>query len=123
VMARCEGTPELILIGTGSELSLAAKAYEQLTADGVKARLVSLPSWSRYEEQSDEYKESVLPGAVEARVAVEMGSELGWDRYVGSKGVAITMHSFGASAPAAKLADKFGFTVENVVKVAKGLIG
>jgi transketolase len=123
VLASCEGTPEVILIGTGSELSLVAKAYEQLTAEGVKARVVSLPSWSRYEEQSDEYKEQVLPGAVEARVAVEMASELGWDRYVGSKGVAITMKSFGASAPAAKLADKFGFTVDHVVKVAKQLVG
>ena len=85
----------------------------------MKARVVSLPSWFRYEQQDDSYKESVLPGAVDARVAIEMAGEIGWDRYVGSKGRTITMSTFGASAPIAKLADKYGFTPENVVKVAK----
>jgi len=115
--------PQVILIATGSELALAAKAHEQLKADGVRSRVVSMPSWYRYELQSDAYKESMLPKAVKARLAIEMGSELGWDRYVGHEGKTITMATFGASAPLAKLADKFGFTVENVVKVAKGMIG
>jgi len=84
---------------------------------------VSLPSWHRYELQSDAYKESVLPKAVTARVAIEMASELGWDRYVGSVGRTVTMSSFGASAPLAKLQDKYGFTVENVVTVAKATMG
>ncbi len=122
VLADCDGTPDVILIGTGSELPLVAQAHEKLLADGVKSRVVSLPSWHRYELQDDDYKESVLPNGVRARVAVEMAGELGWDRYVGHDGVAITMSSFGASAPATKLADKYGFTVDNVVKVAKQVI-
>jgi transketolase len=119
VLADCEGTPEVILIATGSEVSLAIEAYEKLKGEGVKARVVSMPSWHRYEVQDEAYKESVLPSAVPARVGIEMASEMGWDRYVGMKGKTIAMSSFGASAPLAKLADKFGFTVENVVKVAK----
>ena len=122
VLADCEGTPDVILIGTGSELPLVAKAHEQLIADGVKSRVVSMPSFHRYELQDDDYKESVLPKAVSARVAVEMASEFGWDRYVGNQGKAITMSSFGASAPATKLADKYGFTVDNIVKTAKQVI-
>jgi transketolase len=122
VLADCDGTPDVILIGTGSELPLVAKAHEQLMANGVKSRVVSLPSFHRYELQDDDYKESVLPKAVTARVAVEMASEFGWDRYVGMAGKAITMSSFGASAPATKLADKYGFTLENIVKVAKQVI-
>ena len=122
VLADCEGTPEVILIATGSEVSLAVSAYEQLKGEGVKARVVSMPSWHRYELQDEAYKESVLPSAVPARVAIEMAGELGWDRYVGMKGKTIAMSTFGASAPLAKLADKFGFTVEHVVKVAKEVI-
>ncbi|WP_174290838.1 transketolase [Sphingomonas bacterium] len=122
VLADCDGDPEVILIATGSEMSLVVDAHEQLIADGVKSRVVSLPSWYRYELQDDDYKESVLPKAVTARVAVEMAGELGWDRYVGNVGVAITMSSFGASAPIKKLQDKYGFTVDNVVKVAKSLM-
>jgi transketolase len=122
VLADCDGTPDVILIATGSEVSLVVEAHEKLIADGVKSRVVSLPSWYRYELQDDDYKESVLPKAVTARVAVEMAGELGWDRYVGNTGVAITMSSFGASAPIAKLQDKYGFTVDNVVKVAKSLM-
>jgi transketolase len=82
-----------------------------------------MPSWYRFELQSDAYKESVFPAGVTARLAVEMGGELGWDRYVGPKGRTITMRTFGASAPIAKLADKYGFTVDNVVKVAKEMLG
>lgn len=111
--------PEIILIATGSEVSLAVNAYEQLKADGVAARVVSMPSWYRYEIQSDDYKESVLPAGITARVAIEMAGEMGWERYVGLSGRTITMSTFGASAPLSKLQDKFGFTVENVIKVAK----
>ena len=124
VLADCEGgEPEVILIATGSEVSLAVKAYEQLKGEGVRARVVSMPSWYRYELQDEAYKESVLPSAVSARVAIEMAGELGWTRYVGMKGKVIAMSTFGASAPLAKLADKYGFTVENVVKVAKEVMG
>jgi transketolase len=123
ILADCEGTPEVILIATGSEVSLAVKAYERLSADGVKARVVSMPSWHRYEAQDAAYKESVLPKGVKARVAIEMGGEIGWDRYVGLEGRTVTMSTFGASAPLAKLADKFGFTADNVVKVAKEVMG
>jgi transketolase len=119
VLADCEGTPEIILLSTGSELSLAVKAYEQLKAEGVKARVVSMPSWHRYELQDEAYKESVMPGAVTARVAIEMAGEFGWSRYVGNQGRIIAMTTFGASAPLAKLQDKYGFTVENIVKVAR----
>lgn len=115
--------PELILIATGSEVSLAVKAHEALTAQGVRSRVVSMPSWYRYELQDAAYKESVLPRGVTARVAIEMGGEIGWDRYVGLDGRTVTMSTFGASAPIAKLQDKFGFTVDNVVKVARELLG
>jgi transketolase len=115
--------PEAILIATGSEVSLAVKAYEQLKAEGVQVRVVSLPSWSRYELQDAAYKESVLPKGVTARLAIEQGGEIGWDRYVGLEGRTITMSTFGASAPIAKLQDKFGFTVENAVKIVKDMLG
>ena len=122
VLASCEGIPDVILIGTGSEVSLVVDAYEKLTADGVKARVVSMPSWFRYEKQDEAYKESVLPKAVKARLAVEMAGEIGWDRYVGLDGKTVTMNTFGASAPIAKLQDKFGFTIDHVVSVAKSLM-
>ena len=122
VLADCDGTPDVILIATGSEVSLVVKAHEKLKSEGVKSRVVSMPSWYRYELQSNEYKESVLPKGVKARLAVEMAGELGWDRYVGHEGRTITMSTFGASAPLAKLTDKFGFTVENVVSTAKSML-
>jgi len=118
-----DADPELILIATGSEVSLAVKAHEELTAQGVRSRVVSMPSWFRYELQDQAYKDSVLPKSVTARVAIEMGGELGWDRYIGFEGRTVTMSTFGASAPIAKLQDKFGFTVDNVVKVARELLG
>ena len=121
VLASSEN-PEVILIGTGSEVGLAVAAYEKLTGEGIAARVVSMPSWFRYEQQSDEYKESVLPKAVKARVSIEMASEIGWDRYVGLEGKAISMATFGASAPLAKLQDKFGFTVDKVVETAKSVM-
>ena len=114
--------PEVILIATGSELSLVVEAHEQLVTDGVRSRVVSLPSWYRFELQDKAYRDGVLPPATKARLAVEMAGEMGWDRYVGSHGDTITMSTFGASAPLAKLQDKYGFTVANIVETAKRLI-
>jgi transketolase len=114
-----DGKPELILIGTGSEVSLCVGAYEQLTIEGVKARVVSLPSWDLFEKQSQSYKDEVLPPSVGARVAVEQGSTFGWARWVGPTGSVVGMTTFGASAPIKDLQKKFGFTVENVIKVAR----
>lgn len=111
--------PQVILIATGSEVSLAVAAYEQLKDQGIGARVVSMPSWELFEDQDQAYRDSVLPPAVKARVVVEQAGPLGWDRYVGQTGAKVVMHSFGASAPLAKLQEKFGFTVENVVKLAK----
>lgn len=111
--------PQVILIATGSEVSLAVAAYEQLKDQGIGARVVSMPSWELFEDQDQAYRDSVLPPAVKARVVVEQAGPLGWDRYVGRTGAKVVMNSFGASAPLAKLQEKFGFTVENVVKLAK----
>jgi transketolase len=122
VLADCDGEPEVVLIATGSELSLAVDAYEKLTEAGTKARVVSLPSWYRFELQDKGYRDSVLPPAAKARLAIEMAGSMGWDRYVGSHGDTITMSTFGASAPLAKLQDKFGFTVDNIVDKARTLI-
>jgi transketolase len=122
VLADCDGEPEVILIATGSELALVVNAHEKLLADGVKSRVVSMPSWYRYELQSEEYKESVLPSSVPSRLAVEQAGEMGWHRYVGLKGRTITMSTFGASAPISKLQDKYGFTLDNVVKVAREML-
>jgi transketolase len=114
--------PEVILIATGSEISLAIAAHEKLVESGVRSRVVSIPSWALFEKQPLKYRESVLPPAVTARVAVEQAGSLGWDRYVGPGGAMVTMTTFGASAPLAKLQDKFGFTVDNVVKVARSVM-
>jgi len=120
VLADAEGgAPDVILIGTGSEVSLCVTAYEKLTAEGVKVRLVSMPSWELFEAQGEVYRERVLPAKVRARVSVEAGSPLGWDRYVGARGEIIAMRSFGASAPAGDLATRFGFTAERVYEAAK----
>jgi transketolase len=117
-----DGRPEVILLATGSEVSLCVSAHEQLTAAGIKARVVSMPSWDIFEKQSDAYKSQVLPPAVKARVSVEQASTLGWDRYVGPSGKMIGMHSFGASAPAKDVQKKFRFTVEHVVEAAREAI-
>jgi transketolase len=122
VLADCEGEPQVILIATGSEVHLAIDAYEDLSADGVRARVVSLPSWYLFDNQDDEYRNSVLPEAVQARVAVEQASTLGWDRYVGPQGKIVAMHTFGASAPLDEVQRKFGFTPEGVVKAARELL-
>jgi transketolase len=113
------GKPELILIGTGSELSLCVEAHEKLTQEGIRSRVVSMPSWELFEKQNEAYKESVFPTNVAARVSVEMGATLGWDRYVGPKGEMVGMHRFGASAPIKDLLKKFGFTTEAVIAAAR----
>jgi transketolase len=117
------GKPEVILLGTGTELQHCVAAYEKLKAEGIKARVVSMPCWEIFDQQDAAYKESVLPAAVTARVSIEMGATLGWDRYVGPKGKMIGMHSFGASAPLKDLLPKFGFIPDNVVAAAKQLLG
>jgi transketolase len=111
--------PEVILIGTGSEVALCLKAYEQLSAEGVAARVVSMPSWELFELQDKAYRDGVLPPTVKARVSVEEGSVLGWDRYVGIAGAKIGMHTFGSSAPLKDLMRKFGFTPERVFAEAQ----
>ncbi len=110
------GSPEVILIGTGSEVGLCVSAYETLAGEGVRARVVSMPSWELFEHQSQEYKDSVLPPAVKARVSVEQASTMGWHRYASSH---IGMTTFGASAPLKELQKKFGFTPEAVVSAAR----
>jgi len=117
------GKPDLILMGTGTELWLCVAAQEKLAEEGVKARVVSIPSFELFDRQDSAYKESVLPAVVTARVTVEMASTFGWDRYAGPKGKMIGMHTFGASAPLKDLLKKFGFTVENVVAKAKEVMG
>ncbi|MBM2803862.1 MAG: Transketolase [Deltaproteobacteria bacterium] len=120
ILADAEGAkPQVILIGTGSEVSLCVEAYEQLQKDGIQARVVSMPSWELFEKQTKDYREQVLPSSVTARVAVEQAVAFGWAQYVGMTGAVIGMKSFGASAPFQHLQKKFGFTVENIVAAAK----
>jgi transketolase len=119
VLADSGGKPDVILLATGSEVSLCVEAFEKLKAEGVKARVVSMPSWELFEEQDQAYRDSVLPPDVTARVSVELGSTFGWERYVGMGGAKIGMKSFGASAPIKDVIKKFGFTPEAVVGAAK----
>ncbi len=119
----CEGTPDIILIGTGSEVSLCVTAAEQLTAEGKKVRVVSMPSWELFDEQDAAYQESVLPKAVTHRVAVEAACSMGWHRFVGINGGLVTVDRFGASAPGGTVMEKYGFTVDNVVATAKKILG
>ena len=121
ILDDCEGTPDLILIASGSEVSLAVQAKAELVKDGQKVRVVSMPSMEVFEEQTEEYKESVLPKAVRRRVAVEALSGFGWNKYTGLDGALVTMDGFGASGPAEKLMEHFGFTAEHVVEVARSL--
>jgi transketolase len=118
-----EGNPEVILIASGSEVSLAVEAHKQLLSEGIRARVVSMPSWDIFEHQPPEYRNSVLPPTVPARVAVEQASTFGWERYVGPSGRVIAMHTFGASAPLGELQRKFGFQPDQVVAAAKELVG
>jgi transketolase len=114
-----DGKPEVLLLASGSEVSLCVTAYEQLKAEGIKVRVVSMPSWELFEQQSPEYRESVIPAAVTARVSVEQAATFGWSHYVSPSGQRIGMKTFGASAPLKELQKKFGFTPEHVVAVAK----
>jgi transketolase len=117
------GDPQVILIASGSEVSLAVAAHEKLLAEGIRSRVVSMPSWDIFEHQTQEYRDSVLPPAVTARVAVEQASTFGWERYVGTAGRVIGMKTFGASAPLKELQKKFGFEPDRVAEVARGLLG
>ena len=118
VLAEGEGgKPDVILLATGSEVHLALAAREELQADGISARVVSMPCWELFDRQSQQYREEVLPPSVKARVAVEQASTLGWDRYVGDHGAVVGMHTFGASAPLKQLLVKFGFTPDRVAQV------
>lgn len=119
VLYDCEGTPDVILLGTGSELSLCVEAHERLTAEGVKSRVVSVPCWELFDEQDEAYRNAVLPPEVTNRVAVEAGIRMGWDRYIGSNGKFIGMDSFGASAPYQEVYEYFGITVDKIVEAAK----
>ncbi len=119
VLDDCDGTPDVLLLATGSEVELCVKAKAQLAEEGIKARVVSMPCFEEFEKQSDEYKESVIPSAVKARVCVEAGSPYSWYQYAGDKGEIVAMSTFGASGPAPLLFKQFGFTVENVVEKAK----
>ena len=122
VLVENSPTPDIILIGTGSEVQLAVGAYEQLVKEGVKARVVSMPSWELFERQSKEYRTSVFPPTVKKRIAIEALVTMGWEKYVGDNGKIIGMHSFGTSAPVDAIFKHFGFTVEHVVKTAKEIL-
>ena len=122
IMSDSDGTPELILIGTGSEVSLCEDAAEKLRGEGKKVRVVSMPCWKLYEEQDDSYKESVLPKSVKKRLVVEAMSSFGWHRYIGDEGDMLSVETFGASAPGGTVMEKFGYTVDNVVSRANALL-
>jgi transketolase len=123
VLIDTTSAPEMILIATGSEVALAVGACDELAKRGVKARVVSLPSWELFDAQPRDYRESVLPPAVKTRLAIEAGVAQGWHKYVGDQGKIMSIQRFGASAPAGVLAEKFGFTVDAVVTVSRQLRG
>jgi transketolase len=124
VLADAPGAnPEVILIASGSEVILALQAHEEMLAEGIRSRVVSMPSWEIFDHQTQEYRESVLPPSVKARVAIEQASTLGWAQYVGDAGRVIGMKTFGASAPLKELQRKFGFEPDRVAAVAKELLG
>ncbi len=122
VLADAAGKPDLILIGSGSEVHVALEAGRRLTQEGVAVRVVSMPSWELFEKTSPEYRRQVLPRDVKARVAIEAGLPFGWERYVGENGAVIGMSGFGASAPGETLMEEFGFTPENLIKSALELL-
>ncbi|MEQ8671916.1 MAG: transketolase [Aggregatilineales bacterium] len=122
VLADSEGTPDVILISSGSEVHIAHEAYKQLRAEGIKARVVSIPSWELFDAQDDTYKESVLPASVTARVSIEAGVTLGWQKYTGLRGINIGVDHFGASAPYEEIYEAFGLTPEKMVEAAKSLL-
>jgi transketolase len=116
------GDPEVVLIASGSEVSLAVEAHEKLITEGIRSRVVSMPSWDIFEHQTQEYQDSVLPPGVIARIAVEQASTFGWERYIGKRGRMIGMKTFGASAPLKELQKKFGFEPDQIVAAAKQLL-
>jgi transketolase len=122
VLKDCQGEPQLILIGTGAETGLVVQAAEKLSGEGLRVRVVSMPSWELFEAQDRSYRDSVLPPNVHARLAVEAGSPQGWDRWVGLRGDVLGVERFGASAPGSEMLKQYGFTVENVVARAKALL-
>ena len=117
-----ESTPDLIIMGTGSEVQHALTGAQMLEQDGVAVRVVSMPSWELFESQPDTYRESVLPSSVRARVAIEAGARIGWERYTGLDGAIIGMDGYGASAPGATNMKEFGFTAENVVETGRRVL-
>ena len=119
VLADCDGTPQVILLSSGSEVHIAHDAYKQLMNEGIKTRVVSLPCWELFAEQPDDYKESVLPAAVTARVSIEAGVTLGWERWIGAKGESIGVDRFGASAPYKRIYEEYGLTADAVVEAAR----
>jgi len=124
ILADAEGgRPQVILMATGSEVYLCLEAYEKLQSEGVRARVVSMPSWDLFERQDQSYRDQVLPPDITARVAVEMASIFGWAQYTGPKGRILGMRTFGASAPIKDLQKKFGFTSDAVVQAARDLLG
>src|SRR6185437_1287622 len=116
------GAPEVTLVASGSEVALALNAHETLVAEGIRSRVVSMPSWEIFEQQTPEYRESVFPAQVTARIAIEQASTFGWERYVGHLGRIIGMKTFGASTPLKELQRKFGFEPEGVVTAAKDVL-
>jgi transketolase len=122
VISPANGEAKGLLIATGSEVSLAIEAQNELEKEGIAVSVVSMPSWDRFEQQFEEYKESVLPSNLTVRVAIEMGSSFGWREYIGAEGKKITIDHFGASAKPEKLMEEYGFTVENVVRTFKQLL-
>jgi transketolase len=122
VLADCEGDPELILIATGSELHLAVETYETLSAEGRQIRVVSLPCWELFEAQPEEYIQSVLPDHDTNRLAIEAGVSFGWSRWVGGRGEVYSMEGFGASAPSEVLFEKFGYTADDILGVARSML-
>ena len=122
ILEDCDGKPELILIGTGTELDLCVQAAKRLSTEGEKVRVVSMPCVELFEEQSESYKEEVLPPSIRKRLVVEAAESFGWHKYIGLDGDSVTMNSFGASAPGGLCMEKFGFTVDNVLKKSRNLL-
>lgn len=123
IVANCDGTPDVILLGTGSELHIALEAYNQLMAEGIKTRVISMPCWELFEQQDPAYKESILPRNVTARISIEAGVTTGWQRYTGTFGVNIGIDTFGASAPYEKLYEEYGLTAARVIEAARQYVG
>ena len=123
ILRDCEGTPDILLLASGSEVELIYKAYDVLAEKGIKSRVISMPSFELFEEQTEEYKQSILPNEIRKRLAVEAASSFGWHQYVGLDGAVIGIDGFGASAPANTLFQEYGFTVENVVETAMDVVG